>query len=219
MAKKKGPHGRAGGIASGKARDKHALCGAKRRSNGKPCRLFAGQRTDHPGIGSCYLHGGSTPTHKRHAVKVEAKRRAPKFGEPRKVMPGEALLEMLWCAYGQVFWLADEIAKHKDLSSFEARVLIQSHKDERDRVARVSEAALRAGVQERALRLAEMYGEVIARLLQGVIGELKLTSGQQRRAPGIVRRHLLALDGGGEKPPALDPPDVEGKAKRAAGRR
>lgn len=35
-------------------------CGAKTKS-GKPCRHFAGMRTDHPGEGRCWLHGGATP--------------------------------------------------------------------------------------------------------------------------------------------------------------
>lgn len=194
-------------------RDNHELCGAKKRSDGQPCRKFAGEGTDHPGIGRCKYHGGSTSSHKRHAVKVEAARRAPKFGQPRKVLPGEALIEMLWIAYGQVHWLQDEISKHADMSTFEARVLVQSHKDERDRVAQVAKTALDAGVAERQIRLAEMYGELIARFIRGTLDDLKLTPAQQRRAPGIVRRRLLALDGGREEqPPAI----VEGKAKRVA---
>jgi len=35
-------------------------CGAKTRS-GKPCGYPAGYKTDHPGEGKCYLHGGRTP--------------------------------------------------------------------------------------------------------------------------------------------------------------
>jgi hypothetical protein len=219
MDKKKEPHGRAGGIASGKARDKHALCGAKKRSDGKPCRKFAGEGTDHFGIGRCRLHGGSTRTHKRHAVKVEAERRAPKFGKPKKVMPGDALMEMLWTAYGQVHWLADEISKQKDMNSFEARVLIQSHKDERDRVAHVAKTALDAGVQERQIRLAELYGEVIATAIGRILDGLKLSPAQRTRSREVVRTVLLALEKP-EEPPVLGPPTVEGKAKRkrAAGR-
>jgi hypothetical protein len=34
-----------------------AICGAKTRK-GKPCGHPAGARTDHPGVGRCYLHGG-----------------------------------------------------------------------------------------------------------------------------------------------------------------
>ena len=64
-----------------------------------------------------------------------------------------------------------------------------------------------------------MYGEIIARLISGVLGDLRLTPTQVTRSREVVRRHLLALDGGGEKQPVLGPPDVEGKAKRVAGRR
>src|SRR5262249_19309184 len=46
--------------------------------------------------------------------------------------------------------------------------------DERDRVARISEAALRAGVQERAIKLAEQYGQMIAKLLEHVFSELEV---------------------------------------------
>ncbi len=36
-------------------------CGAKRRGKDERCGHAAGFRTDHPGAGRCYLHGGSTP--------------------------------------------------------------------------------------------------------------------------------------------------------------
>jgi hypothetical protein len=218
MAKKKEPHGRAGGIASSKARNKQPLCGAKKRSDGKKCKNYAGFKTDHAGVGRCFLHGGSTRTHKKHAVKVEAKRLTAeyKFGKPRKVMPGEALIEMLETAYGLVHWLATEIGKHKNLASFEARVLVQAHAEERDRVAHIAKVALDAGVQERQIRLAEMYGEMIARLIEGILGDLNLTSGQKQSVPTVVRRHLLAVQGKSEEPPVLGPPDVDGKATRKA---
>jgi hypothetical protein len=178
-------------------RDQHALCGAKKRSDGKPCRKFAGEGTDHFGVGRCKLHGGSTRTHRAGAVAQEARQRAAKreFGQPLKVLPGEALMEMLWISYGQVAWLQEEINKLADLTTFEARVLIQSHKDERDRTARVAATALDAGVAERQVRLAEMYGEILARLIRGLLGDLKLTADQQQRAPQIVQRHLIALEG------------------------
>ena len=35
-------------------------CGAKKR-NGDPCQNRAGYKTDHVGIGKCWLHGGLTP--------------------------------------------------------------------------------------------------------------------------------------------------------------
>src|SRR5262245_30165544 len=213
MEENEAPHGRAGGIASAKARDNHALCGAKRRGDGKPCRKYAGEGTDHFGIGRCKYHGGATPTHKRHAVKVEAERRRSKFGEPKKVLPGDALMEMLWTAYGNVHWLAEEIGKHEDLTSFEARVLIQAHQAERDRVANIAKTALDAGVQERQIRLAELYGEVIARAITRILDGLHLSPAQRTRSREVVRSVLLALERP-EEPPVLGPPDVECKTTR-----
>ena len=36
-------------------------CGAKKRTNGKPCRKPAGWGTDHRGEGRCRIHGGANP--------------------------------------------------------------------------------------------------------------------------------------------------------------
>lgn len=56
-------------MQSNKPRQPHAGCGAQGKQTGKPCRHPAGFRTDHPGEGRCYLHGGATPpkTHGRYS--------------------------------------------------------------------------------------------------------------------------------------------------------
>jgi hypothetical protein len=41
-------------------------CGAKTRSGG-PCKQALGARTDHPGVGRCWLHGGDTPV--KHGMR------------------------------------------------------------------------------------------------------------------------------------------------------
>lgn len=41
-------------------------CGAKLKSRDGLCGKTAGWGTDHPGFGNCKLHGGSTPTGKKH---------------------------------------------------------------------------------------------------------------------------------------------------------
>jgi hypothetical protein len=38
-----------------------ATCGAKKKRTPGPCSKPAGWRTEHPGQGKCYLHGGATP--------------------------------------------------------------------------------------------------------------------------------------------------------------
>jgi hypothetical protein len=179
-------------------RDKHELCGAKKRSDGKPCRKFAGEGTDHFGIGRCRLHGGSTRTHRVGAEKVQADRVRAKFGAPKKVLPGDALMEMLWIAYGQVYWLQAEIDRLDDTTTLEAMALIRAHRDERDRCARVAATALDAGVAERQVRVMEMYAEAIGRLLKGILTDLRLTPAQDKIAPEVVRRNLLAIEGKSE---------------------
>jgi len=182
-------------------RDLRQLCGAKKK-NGELCRAFAGQGTEHPGVGRCKFHLGATKTHRTHAVKQEAQRRSIEFGQPLPVEPTEALLGVLHLSAGHLSWVRDELAATDDKRSFDAQVLLRLWNDERDRVARIAKAALDAGVQERQVRLAERYGETLAALLRAVFydPELALTAAQRDRLPDLLRRHLSGLD---EGPPAL----------------
>src|SRR5437660_28365 len=104
-------------------RDKHALCGAKRK-NGEKCRLFAGQGTDHPGVGKCRFHLGATRNHRTNAIKVEAERRSLQFGESVAVDPTEALLSVLHLSAGHLAFIRGELATHEDKRTFEAGVLL-----------------------------------------------------------------------------------------------
>lgn len=45
-----------------KPRQPQATCGAEGKRGAGPCRHPAGFRTDHPGEGRCYLHGGRSPS-------------------------------------------------------------------------------------------------------------------------------------------------------------
>jgi hypothetical protein len=68
--------------------------------------------------------------------------------------------------------------------------------DERDRVARICEAALCAAVQERAIRLADGYGQQLAAVLRAIFydPELGLTTQQLALLPTILRRHLFVAE-------------------------
>ena len=176
-------------------RDRHALCGAKKK-NGEACRKFAGEGTPHPGIGRCKYHLGNTRDHITHAAKIEAQRRALDFGAPIDIHPAEALLAVLQLSFGHLQFIRTELATKADEPSFERDVLLRAWDDERDRVARISKAALDAGVDERLVTLAERYGEQLARVLQGIFGdaELGLSKRQRDRLPALLRRHLIAMD-------------------------
>jgi hypothetical protein len=178
-------------------RSLRALCGAKKK-NGDTCRAFAGQGTDHPGVGRCKFHLGNTKNMRKHAVKLKAEeevtRARGQFGAKIPVEPTEALLSVLHLSAGQLAWLHDELAEQTDKQSFDGQVLMRLWNDERDRVARIAKAALDAGVAERSIRLAETYGEAIATVLRNVLydPELGLTDMQQALLPDLVRRHLMA---------------------------
>jgi hypothetical protein len=175
-------------------RSTYPLCGARRR-DGERCRKFAGEGTNHKGTGRCKFLGGSTPTHVASAVIQEARRRSLEFGEPVDVEPADALMMMLQLSAGHVAWVRQELSYLEDRATFEGQVLMRLYGEERDRVARIAKAALDSGVQERLVRLAEKYGELLAGLIQEILGDpdLELTVGQRERAPSVVRRHLAAL--------------------------
>lgn len=113
------------------------------------------------------------------AEKEIAKTRA-QFGDKIPVEPSEALLSVLHLSAGQLAWLHAELEERADKTGdFESQVLMLWN-DERDRVARVSEAALRAGVQERAIRLAENYGQQLAEVLRAIFYDARAR--HERRA-------------------------------------
>lgn len=182
-------------------RDQHALCDA-RKKNGERCRKFAGEGTSHPGIGACKYHGGSTRNHLVAAIRVEAARRSLLAGDPMRIDPSQAILDLVYAAAGHVAWLRGELDRHEDASDFDAKVTLTLYNDERDRLARVAKAALDSGAAERAVSLAEAYGESIATVLRGLVADLDpYLSAQARKAlPTLLRRHLLALEGASEAP-------------------
>lgn len=63
-----------------------------------------------------------------------------------------------------------------------------------DRLAKFCKMALDANVDERRVRLAENHGEDLARLLKGLLSDLKLTEAQRKEAPALVEKHLLLLE-------------------------
>jgi hypothetical protein len=189
-------------------KDKRGTCGAKKK-NGDKCRNFAGLGTPHLGVGTCKFHLGNAPNQMKHAVKLQAEKEVAKarieFGETIPVHPTEALLTTLQLSAGQMVWLQQQLEALDDgeegKGSFEGQVLLRMWGDERDRVARISEAALRAGVQERVVRLAEQYGKQISQLLRACFNdpELGLSAAQLEVVPLVARRQLLALKAASEE--------------------
>lgn len=77
-------------------------------------------------------------------------------------------------------------------------ILVTMYDDERDRFANFCQLALRAGVEERAVKLAEQTGQLIAQVLRATVAdpELGLSPEVQEVAARVLSRHLRALPSG-----------------------
>ena len=56
--------------------------------------------------------------------------------------------------------------------------------------------AIKAGVEERRVRLAESQGELVAGVIRAILSDLGLTVEQQALVGEVVPRHLRLLAGG-----------------------
>lgn len=64
---------------------------------------------------------------------------------------------------------------------------------ERKHLVNVAAAALKAGVEERRVRLAEQQGELVAGAIRAILSDLGLSAEQEARVVEVVPRHLRAL--------------------------
>jgi len=68
---------------------------------------------------------------------------------------------------------------------------------ERAHLVAVCTAALRAGVEERRVRLAEQQGDLVATAIRRILDALNLTPDQQQLVGDVVPRELRAIAAGG----------------------
>lgn len=186
--RKKGMRGVA--LATGK-------CGARTRAGGI-CRMAKGHGTDHPGIGKCKYHGGGLPSHRAHA----AKQSAVLMGAPKDINPIDALMWCIRLTAGEVEFCTEQMELLEKDQWIEHTIIgkqlhmwAKERQNAVDRLAKFSKDAISLGIAERAVRVAEMYGHSIAKLVRGILNDLELTPDQQARAPHIVRKHLILLEG------------------------
>lgn len=67
---------------------------------------------------------------------------------------------------------------------------------ERAHLVVVCREAIKAGVEERRVRLAEQQGELVAGAIRAILADLGLTPEQQAKVSEVVPRHLRLLAGG-----------------------
>jgi hypothetical protein len=173
----------------------------------------------------CGSHGGRAPQNlaaaERRQQKAAAEAAVRTFGLRRDVSAEDALLEELQWTAGHVAWLRDRVMElqpdalvwgvssevDKRSSDFPGvdttseavpNVWLTVYQRERQHLLAVAAAILKAGIDERRVRLAERQGALVADLIRALFAdpELGLTAEQAQRAPAVAARHLRQLAGG-----------------------
>lgn len=209
----KHPCGRDGCTMRGQV---HTKCHGHNRA-GQPCG-----KSPVPGATVCGLHGGKAPQVKAAAAErvaeEQARRDVELFSARRDIHPAEALLELVHWTAGEVdYWRArvrqvaadDEDAltwgvvreksggeDHGTTREARPNVAYAMLVDASNRLERYASAALKAGVEERRVRLAESQGAAVADAIRGILADLQLTPAQQVLVGEVVPRRLRALAGG-----------------------
>jgi hypothetical protein len=195
----------------------HGTCGAKTKHGGK-CGRPAGWGTGHGGVGRCKFHLGTSPSHELSGVVELARREMAVMGQPLNIEPHEAILQCIRIAAGEVRYCSDQIAeltveqaagpvetsveKSGDSYSSEERkgppalnIWILARRDAMDRLVTYAATALKAGVEERKVKVAERAGEMMADLIRGVLTDLGIPLEDPKTREIVVRR-LRLIEGG-----------------------
>lgn len=193
--------------------DMREKCTAKSKQSGERCKRWPIR-----GGTVCAIHGGKVPrvvaAARRRLEEAEAERAVRVLGVRRDIMPGDALLEEVQWTAGHVAWLR---LKVQDLEDRELEWSLTKKKDsvddveetreavpsvwyglyerERKHLIAASTAALRAGVEERRVRLAESQGQQVAGVIQRVLDGLGLTPIQLELVPTVVPAALRSIAG------------------------
>lgn len=189
-------------------------CKAKRR-DGQQCGSHAVK-----GLEVCRMHGGSSPQSRakrdRYIADQKASREAHRLAQPIDTDPAQALLDLVSTAAGEVaYWAArvDEIQDRDEKRLTSGLTKITEGKDRggvttlrtvetvaaieyrmwtaaQDRLAQYATAALRAGVEERRVRIAEDLGSHMVGLIRRVLDRLDLQAWQEELASTVVPEEL-----------------------------
>jgi hypothetical protein len=192
-------------------------CGAATRTGGT-CK-----KPPLEGATRCRLHGGASPRAQAAAAdriaEQAAGRELARLGVARRdIHPAEALIELVQFTAAAVDYWRQRVTQleedeltwgrttevHKGSGEFpgtdttsEAKPNIAYVMLERasDRLATYAAAALKAGVEERRVRLAESQGQLVAQAIRTILDQLNLTPAQLELVPTVVPAALRLIAG------------------------
>lgn len=178
-------------------------CGGRKRQGEGTCTRPAGWGTDHPGIGHCKLHGGSTGTHTTQAVRrrAEAEARAvlAELGVPAVDDPLAALLKLA----GQVLAWQEATAtlvngleevRYEGVSGAEQlRAEVALYERAMDRAVAVLAAIARLNIEERLARVTERQADAVIDAIDTALAAAGVTGQDAARAKQVAARHLRSV--------------------------
>ena len=164
------------------------------------------------GLTVCYRHGGATPTAKAKSAKahaqIKAAREVARLGRKVEMHPAEALVDLVHWTAGEVAYWRGIVVELEQQGGHEAltwgvtkvkeggddrgtteqaapHIAYQMLTSASDRLATYAAAALRAGVQERSIRLAEAQGAAVALAQRTILERMFAAVLQMLRSHGI----------------------------------
>jgi hypothetical protein len=156
----------------------------------------------------------------RRATEVRARKLVETYGRKIETTATEALLDEVQWTAGHVAWLRERVQELEDdvtngthtnpivwgtvrrktggedwgeTEEAVPNVWIKLYQQERAHLVRVCSEAIRAGIEERRVKLAEQQGALVAQVIRKILDDLNLTAEQQAQIPSVVPRHLRAL--------------------------
>jgi hypothetical protein len=196
-------------------------CWGRSKKTGKQCGVMAmtGQNVcnRHGGSAPQSIRAGEN-----RAAEERARKLVETYGRKIETTATEALLDEVQWTAGHVAWLRERVQEieseamtagadrehplvwgvTREKSGGEDRgtteeaapsIWLKLYQQERTHLVKVCAEAIKAGIEERRVRLAEAQGALIAQAIRAILGDLQLTPEQQARVPEVVPRHLRAL--------------------------
>lgn len=161
------------------------------------------------GLTVCRYHGGNAPNAIKAGLARWSDERAEmylrRFGQPVDTTPTEALLDTVKWAAGYVAWLREKVADADSDAELTQHSSVTGKREPsawldllgtwHDKLVRACEAAIRAGIEERRVRIAEQQGALVADVIRKVLDALELNPDQQGKAAEVVPLELRRLAG------------------------
>jgi hypothetical protein len=194
-------------------------CWGKAKSTGKQCTKWAmkGQKVcrTHGGAAPQNLAKAQERISEQKAAALVAT-----YGLKIETTATEALLDEVQWTAGHVAWLRERVQEIESVADGDdgenalvwgvtkkktggqdfgttaeavPSIWLRLYQQERAHLVKVCAEAIKAGIEERRIQLAEQQGALVAQAIRKILGELQLTPEQQARVPEVVPRHLRAL--------------------------